>query len=163
MNTKEFLVYWGEFLSFLFLFCFVTHLLLFSSVWYFFLFMISLVWVLELLVLAIIFIDMLNAVDGEKVSRFLFFCGVVLLIIGIVVTFEMDDRTGKSLFSVFSFGASINSSTHQIFKIFIFSVIHNNLNFKIQTSLPLFSTSNFLYLIMNPINRDKIVKIRNLL
>lgn len=110
---KEFYVYWSILLFLLLLFCVTTHLLLFSSICYMPLFLVSLVWVVEVLVFAILFIEILDAVEGKKISGWLYSSGILLLLIGILAVFKVnhgDEKTGICMIiSVFSLCAAVLS------------------------------------------------------
>lgn len=109
---KEFCAYWSVLLLFLFFFCTATYFLLFSSVWYVPLFLLTLFWVVEVLVIAVIFTNIF-IVEGSKLSKRLFFSGFLFLAIGTAAIFRMRGKVEDSGFyviiSLFSFCASLLS------------------------------------------------------
>lgn len=119
---KEFWVYWSVLLLLLFFFCAATHLLLFGSACYIPLFLISLVWVVEILVFSVLFVKMLDQSECAGVSRMLFSDGALFLIIGMVTVFKMGNMVKDSgilmITSVFCFCSSILS-------VFFGSIIKN--------------------------------------
>lgn len=87
---KRFCICWGVLLFVLLLFCASVCLLFFSSVWYIFLFLISLFGLIEAFLSAIVFTDMLDIREGKKISKWLLSGGIVSLFIGVIMVFTMD-------------------------------------------------------------------------
>ena len=111
-NMKEFWLYWSVFFLFLFFFCITTHLLLFCSIFYIPLFLISLVWVIEMLIFSIFFVEKLDNTEADKISRRLFSDGVLLLIIGMIVAFKtknMEDSDILMIITAFCFCSAVLS------------------------------------------------------